>query len=134
MSDDENDAGEDYHDANEEVDDVSMDDDIVGIGEPDAVRAGKRIPNEERTTSRFMTKYERARILGVRALQISMSAPVMVDLGTFLSFPLHSFPILETSLCSLSPPPSLSRSLSVSPLLTTANKQNQETQILSKLP
>jgi DNA-directed RNA polymerase I, II, and III subunit RPABC2 len=28
----------------------------------------------------FMTKYERARILGTRALQISMNAPVMVDL------------------------------------------------------
>jgi len=27
-----------------------------------------------------MTKYERARILGTRALQISMNAPVMVDL------------------------------------------------------
>ena len=36
------------------------------------------VPN---TTSRFMTKYERARILGTRALQISMNAPVMVDLG-----------------------------------------------------
>ncbi|KAF9966412.1 DNA-directed RNA polymerases I II and III subunit RPABC2 [Modicella reniformis] len=27
-----------------------------------------------------MTKYERARILGARALQISMNAPVLVDL------------------------------------------------------
>ncbi len=27
-----------------------------------------------------MTKYERARVLGTRALQISMNAPVMVDL------------------------------------------------------
>ena len=27
-----------------------------------------------------MTKYERARILGTRALQISMNAPVMVEL------------------------------------------------------
>lgn len=33
---------------------------------------------------RFMTKYERARILGVRALQLSMNAPVMVELGTKL--------------------------------------------------
>ncbi|XP_015886704.3 DNA-directed RNA polymerases II, IV and V subunit 6A [Ziziphus jujuba] len=31
-------------------------------------------------TSKFMTKYERARILGTRALQISMNAPVMVEL------------------------------------------------------
>ncbi|KAJ0093623.1 hypothetical protein Patl1_26261 [Pistacia atlantica] len=33
-----------------------------------------------RKTSKYMTKYERARILGTRALQISMNAPVMVDL------------------------------------------------------
>ncbi|KAK7357368.1 hypothetical protein VNO80_16653 [Phaseolus coccineus] len=33
-----------------------------------------------RKTSIYMTKYERARILGTRALQISMNAPVMVEL------------------------------------------------------
>lgn len=40
----------------------------------------KRIPNEERKTSQYMTKYERARVLGVRATQISANAPVLVDL------------------------------------------------------
>lgn len=40
----------------------------------------KKIPNEERTSTPYMTKYERARILGTRALQISMNAPVLVDL------------------------------------------------------
>ncbi|KAJ6294608.1 hypothetical protein OIU76_022649 [Salix suchowensis] len=35
---------------------------------------------ENSKTSKFMTKYERARILGTRALQISMNAPVMVEL------------------------------------------------------
>jgi len=40
----------------------------------------KKIPNEQRTTTPYMTKYERARILGTRALQISMNAPVLVDL------------------------------------------------------
>merc|ERR1711998_673424 len=34
----------------------------------------------KRTTTKYMTKYERARILGTRALQISMGAPVLVDL------------------------------------------------------
>jgi DNA-directed RNA polymerase I, II, and III subunit RPABC2 len=33
----------------------------------------------ERTTTRYLTKYERARVLGTRALQISMGAPVTVD-------------------------------------------------------
>jgi DNA-directed RNA polymerase I, II, and III subunit RPABC2 len=35
----------------------------------------------ERVTTRYMTKYERARVLGTRALQISMNAPVMVELA-----------------------------------------------------
>lgn len=38
------------------------------------------IPSEQRTTTPYMTKYERARVLGTRALQISMGAPVMVEL------------------------------------------------------
>ena len=38
------------------------------------------IPSQRpRRTSPYMTKYERARIIGTRALQISMNAPVMVD-------------------------------------------------------
>lgn len=40
----------------------------------------KRIPDDQRTTTPYMTKYERARVLGTRALQISMNAPVLVDL------------------------------------------------------
>eukprot|EP00742_Colponemidia_sp_Colp-10_P005816 GILJ01006220.1.p1 GENE.GILJ01006220.1~~GILJ01006220.1.p1 ORF type:complete len:134 (-),score=26.84 GILJ01006220.1:122-523(-) len=35
---------------------------------------------QERVTSKYMTKYERARVLGTRALQISMNAPIMVEL------------------------------------------------------
>ncbi|KAI9104788.1 Rna polymerase Ii complexed with Atp [Phlyctochytrium arcticum] len=42
---------------------------------------GGAIPKHERMTTPYMTKYEKARILGTRALQISMSAPVMVDLN-----------------------------------------------------
>ena len=46
------------------------------------IRRGiRKVPEEERITSRFMTKYERARILGSRALQISKNAPLMVDPG-----------------------------------------------------
>ncbi|KAJ4405804.1 subunit common to RNA polymerases I, II, and III [Gnomoniopsis sp. IMI 355080] len=40
----------------------------------------KKIPNDQRITTPYMTKYEKARILGTRALQISMNAPVLVDL------------------------------------------------------
>lgn len=66
------------------------DENVVIGGDPsaaaNAVKNGdksikdKRIPDEERTTTPYMTKYERARILGTRALQISMNAPVLVDL------------------------------------------------------
>lgn len=39
------------------------------------------IEKAKRITTRYMTKYERARVLGTRALQISMNAPVMVDIA-----------------------------------------------------
>jgi DNA-directed RNA polymerase I, II, and III subunit RPABC2 len=40
----------------------------------------KQVPKAERKTTKFMTKFEKARVLGTRALQISMNAPVMVEL------------------------------------------------------
>jgi DNA-directed RNA polymerase I, II, and III subunit RPABC2 len=50
---------------------------VVAVGETGAGRKGgvlgireKKIPNDKRTTTPFMTKYERARVLGTRALQI----------------------------------------------------------------
>ncbi|KXL44278.1 hypothetical protein M433DRAFT_158755 [Acidomyces richmondensis BFW] len=50
-------------------------------GNVNTVKAVKnrKIPPEKRTTTRYMTKYERARVLGTRALQISLNAPVLVD-------------------------------------------------------
>ncbi len=39
----------------------------LGVGHPD------------RITTRYLTKYERARVLGTRALQLSMNAPPLVD-------------------------------------------------------
>ena len=48
----------------------------MGVG-----RGDKKVPDAERITSKFMTKYERARVLGTRALQISKNAPLMVDPG-----------------------------------------------------
>lgn len=42
-------------------------------GRPGAATAtsrDKKIPKEKRNTTPYMTKYERARVLGVRALQI----------------------------------------------------------------
>ncbi|KAI5836521.1 RNA polymerase Rpb6 [Schizophyllum commune Tattone D] len=47
---------------------------------PNVDEHGERQPNKERVTTPYLTKYERARILGTRALQISMNAPVLVPL------------------------------------------------------
>ncbi|KAG0548679.1 hypothetical protein BDA96_01G187700 [Sorghum bicolor] len=88
-------ADEDYNDVNmgyedepeppeiEEGDEEELEnnedapDEIIGgEGEEKEQEKTKR----ERKTSKYMTKYERARILGTRALQISMNAPVMVEL------------------------------------------------------
>ncbi|XP_038896917.1 DNA-directed RNA polymerases II, IV and V subunit 6A-like [Benincasa hispida] len=65
--------------AEEELD-TNNNDDV--LGEPiEAEEKEDEEPVERvRKTSKFMTKYERARILGTRALQISMNAPVMVEL------------------------------------------------------
>ncbi|KAF8425714.1 RNA polymerase, subunit omega/K/RPB6, partial [Tirmania nivea] len=66
--------------------------DFIASGDPAAAAAasgklkdGKdfdklAVPKDKRTTTPYMTKYERARLLGTRALQISMNAPVLVDL------------------------------------------------------
>ena len=69
--------------------DEGLDDSVDIVSNPDndeqgiaGIRRGiRKVPDEERITSRFMTKYERARILGSRALQISKNAPLMVDPG-----------------------------------------------------
>eukprot|EP00486_Rosalina_sp_Unknown_P001270 CAMPEP_0201566632 /NCGR_PEP_ID=MMETSP0190_2-20130828/6565_1 /ASSEMBLY_ACC=CAM_ASM_000263 /TAXON_ID=37353 /ORGANISM="Rosalina sp." /LENGTH=212 /DNA_ID=CAMNT_0047985623 /DNA_START=27 /DNA_END=665 /DNA_ORIENTATION=+ len=39
-----------------------------------------QVAKESRITTPYLTKYEKARILGTRALQISMGAPVMVEM------------------------------------------------------
>lgn len=51
-------------------------------GDFDVLAANEQTPREntKRITTPYMTKYERARVLGTRALQIAMCAPVMVEL------------------------------------------------------
>ncbi|KAJ5601081.1 DNA-directed RNA polymerase I II and III subunit [Penicillium lagena] len=74
--------GDSYHPA------VNGDDQVVVSGDPNAGYSGKvmeqsrekKVPNDQRSTTPYLTKYERARVLGTRALQISMNAPVLVDL------------------------------------------------------
>jgi len=85
MGDEQPAEGEEMRGTNEEHDTHLQDDenlskndgnfDVVGS----TATQGGIVPSE-RVTTRYLTKYERARVLGTRALQISMNAPVMVDL------------------------------------------------------
>ncbi|KAK0424214.1 hypothetical protein QR680_008550 [Steinernema hermaphroditum] len=87
MADDyDNDGGDMDYDGDEFGDEEQMDDLELEQAEEDGERVQlvdseeKVVPSSERVTTPYMTKYERARILGTRALQIAMGAPVMVEL------------------------------------------------------
>lgn len=81
------DAPEPDLDLDNEGDENADDDNVVAVGgDPNqsggkpVAESEKKIPDDKRSTTPYMTKYERARVLGTRALQISMNAPVLVDL------------------------------------------------------
>lgn len=74
---------DDIDDAEGGEDPDQLDDNIVVSGDASAGASGKdkvlnsvdaekakKVPNEKRTTTPYMTKYEKARVLGTRALQI----------------------------------------------------------------
>ncbi|XP_011865358.1 PREDICTED: DNA-directed RNA polymerases I, II, and III subunit RPABC2 [Vollenhovia emeryi] len=58
----------------------TQEDDGENIELLNANEAAGGVQRSKRITTRYMTKYERARVLGTRALQIAMCAPVMVEL------------------------------------------------------
>jgi DNA-directed RNA polymerase I, II, and III subunit RPABC2 len=62
----------------DEVNDGQQDGERIELLTQDEV--GRAVDPSQRITTPFMTKYERARVLGTRALQISMCAPIMVEL------------------------------------------------------
>ena len=76
------DREEEYGDDGDDDDALDVtgdrDDDVMTEGNDLLVTTGTAAA--ERVTTRYLTKYERARVLGTRALQLSMNAPVMVDL------------------------------------------------------
>lgn len=77
----------------EEEDDDKMDEENENIeimDNQDVQKADKMKKNPaDRITPKFMTKYERARIIGTRALQISKNSIVYVDLGRGFVFCLY---------------------------------------------
>lgn len=66
----------DDNDAAIEEHDLEMPDEDVEVVSAEQSNGNQ---SKERVTSRYLTKYERARILGTRALQLSMGAPPLVD-------------------------------------------------------
>ena len=55
---------------------------VVESGNRDDTRLPRYLAcrkSEDRRTTRYLTKYERARIIGTRALQIAHNAPIMVE-------------------------------------------------------
>ncbi|QQP37599.1 DNA-directed RNA polymerases I_ II_ and III subunit RPABC2 [Caligus rogercresseyi] len=83
----ENDFDDDYQDVDEPDDMCNLEEDgdnveLIPAHEADGgdPSSGDPKSKEKRTTTPYMTKYERARVLGTRALQIAMCAPVMVEL------------------------------------------------------
>ncbi|KAI7901046.1 RNA polymerase, subunit omega/K/RPB6 [Cokeromyces recurvatus] len=57
-----------------------LDDVMAGTMTTESNNNNNPVERTERLTTPYLTKYERARILGTRALQISLNAPVMVDI------------------------------------------------------
>ncbi|ORC76165.1 DNA-directed RNA polymerase subunit [Trypanosoma theileri] len=72
--------GEEHEESTPRSDDEQSDAAGVGAAGPVATGSATRRDDRDRVTAPVLTKYERARILGTRALQISMNAPVLVAL------------------------------------------------------
>lgn len=76
-------GADDYNDddVDDEMDEMNQEDegDNIELVMP-GTTAGGSVPKSKRITTKYMTKYERARVLGTRALQIAMCAPIMVEL------------------------------------------------------
>ena len=80
--DDDEDLGDSAHEDQDEDEDDPLSHIIASGAEnsnmsKDKLRERRK---DERVTTPYLTKYERARILGTRALQLSYNAPVMVQL------------------------------------------------------
>ncbi|XP_060649548.1 DNA-directed RNA polymerases I, II, and III subunit RPABC2 [Drosophila sulfurigaster albostrigata] len=75
-------GADDFDDADDDVDDdIAQEEEVdnIEIITP-GTAGGGGVPKSKRITTKYMTKYERARVLGTRALQIAMCAPIMVEL------------------------------------------------------
>ncbi len=77
-------VGEDVEDLEEELEDEDIDESEfkVGLEDIEEPTITPDSSNKIKVTSKYLTKYERTRILGTRALQISLGSPPTVDIGS----------------------------------------------------
>ena len=73
---DEDDLDKEFEDEEEEGEDSEDKDSQLFDHAPEG--SGKALTGQARTTTPFLTKYEKARVIGARALQISKNAPILV--------------------------------------------------------
>lgn len=76
------DIGEDFEDVDEDnnIYEIEQTDEDIQLDLLHQEKVSLNQLQTKRITSPYMTKYEKARVLGTRALQIAMCAPVMVEL------------------------------------------------------
>ncbi len=60
----------------------------LGIVEEYLVESGSYADKLKKIDPPYLTKYEKARIIGARALQISMSAPIFVEIPSYIKEPI----------------------------------------------
>ena len=97
-------GADELEDDKEDEEDLDMDTVGVEPGESEIIEDvsgmtadGRK--KQRRQTMPFMTKYERARIIGARAYQIAMNAPVMVTPPSLHRPPPHACPTWRMCLC-----------------------------------
>lgn len=96
----------------------------AGIGHSKSLRSHKdrKIPHDQRTTTPYMTKYERARILGTRALQIRCDCPI----HCFLHLSCPHLLILDLLLRSMNAPVLVDIEGETDPLQIAIKELNQK--------
>ena len=81
----EEDVDKEFEEEEEEGEESEDKESQILDGEP---KRGNAITGEARTTTPFLTKYEKARVIGARALQISKNAPILVNVNPGESDPI----------------------------------------------
>jgi DNA-directed RNA polymerase I, II, and III subunit RPABC2 len=75
-----NDSDKDEEDEENEEDKDEEDENIIEIDQADSINEMKKIPNNKRVSLPYLTKYEFAKIIGIRAIQISKNGEIYTNI------------------------------------------------------